>query len=111
MPMPEWLLSTFITTRGAGAVGAGTLRTWLLGLQLWHVINGAPWHGGAHLKQEVQGYSAAAPVSSSCPKCTPITLAHLKALREGLDMNNTFDTAVFGTATVAFWAQCCIAEL
>jgi len=34
MPAPEWLLSTFITTRGADTVGSGTLRTWLLALQL-----------------------------------------------------------------------------
>src|SRR5882672_3961405 len=111
MPAPEWLLSTFITTRGAGAVGAGSIKTWLLGLELWHVINGAPWHGGAHLKRAVQGSSAAAPITSSLPKCTPITLAHLKALKEGLNLANTFDTTVFGMATVAFWAQCHVAEL
>src|SRR5882724_8895449 len=55
MPAPEWLLSIFITTRGAGSVSGGTLRSWLLGLQLWHVINGASWHGTAHLKMAVQG--------------------------------------------------------
>src|SRR5882672_862090 len=100
-----------MTERATGAMGAGALRMWLLGLQLWHVINGTPWHGGAHLKWAVQGSSAAVPVSSSHPKCAPVTLAHLKSLREGLDMNNTFDAAVFGTTTVAFWAQCGIAEL
>jgi len=42
MPSPEWLLSNFITTRGAGAIVAGTLKTWLLGLELWHIINGVP---------------------------------------------------------------------
>jgi len=34
MPAPEWLLSTIITTRGTSTVGAGTLKTWLLGLEL-----------------------------------------------------------------------------
>src|SRR5882672_9382663 len=100
-----------MTERATGAMGAGALRMWLLGLQLWHVINGAPWHGGAHLKWAIQGSSAAAPIMSSRPKCAPITLAHLKALKEGLNLANTFDAAVFGTATVAFWAQCRVAEL
>jgi len=31
MPVPEWLLSHFITTKGAGSVGGGAMRTWLLG--------------------------------------------------------------------------------
>jgi len=61
MLAPEWLLSVFITTRGAGAVRGGTLRTWLLGLQLWHIVNGAPWHGGAHLKRALQGSKLVAP--------------------------------------------------
>ena len=43
MPTPEWLLSHFITTHGTGSVGGGSLRTWLLGLELWHIINSAPW--------------------------------------------------------------------
>ena len=42
MPASESLLSIFITTHGAGRVGKGTLLSWLSGLQLWHVINGAP---------------------------------------------------------------------
>jgi len=40
MLAPEWLLDNFITTRGASAVGSGALKTWLLGLELWNVING-----------------------------------------------------------------------
>ena len=110
MPTPEWLLSIFITTKGAGSIGGGALRTLLLGLQLWHVINGAPWHRASHLKRKVQGSISAAPATTSHPKCAPITLAHLMALRDNLDFNNTFNAAVFTTATMAFWCQCHLAE-
>jgi len=68
MPTPEWLLSIFITTRGTGSVSGGTLRTWLLGLQLLHIVNGVPWHGTSHLKREIQGSSSAVPASTSHPK-------------------------------------------
>ena len=48
MPAPEWLLSAFVTICGVGEVGKGTLSAWLLGLQLWHNVNNAPWHGSMH---------------------------------------------------------------
>jgi len=87
------------------------MRTWLLGLQLWHVLNNVPWHGSAHLKRAIQGSSSAAPASSTCPRCPPVTLAHLLALRDTLDLNNTFDAVVFATVTMAFWCQCCLSEV
>jgi len=111
MPSPEWLLSNFITTRGAGTIAAGTLKTWLLGLELWHIINGMPWHAGWLLKRALQGSHFSAPFSSTCPKCAQVTLAHLTALKQNLDLNNTFDTAVWETATVAFWCQYRLAEV
>src|SRR5882724_3300818 len=61
MPAPEWLLSHFITTKGAGSVGAGAMKTLLLGLELWHVINFVPWHGAAHLKWAAQGAQTCTP--------------------------------------------------
>jgi len=44
----KWLISIFITMRGTGSIGVP--RTWLLGFQLWHVINVAPCHGAMHIK-------------------------------------------------------------
>jgi len=108
---PEWLLSVFITMRGAGAIRGGMLRTWLLSLQLWHVVNGAPWHGAAHLKRALQGSKSVTPATSSCTKCALVTITHLQALRHNLNLNDTFDTAVFRTATVAFWCQCQLCEV
>ena len=50
MPSPEWLLSAFLMSRGAGSVGKGTMTAWLQGLRLWHTVNHAPWFGVAHLQ-------------------------------------------------------------
>jgi len=111
MPALEWLLSNFITTHGAGSVGGGSLRTWLLGLELWHVINLALWQGAAHLKHAMQGAQHQAPDESSLPKCLPVTLAHLRLLRAHLNLNDTFDAAVFAAAMITFFCQCRIGEV
>jgi len=105
MPAPKWLLSIFITTQGTGSVGGGTMRTWLLGLQLLNVLNNVPWHNSSHLKRAIQGSSSAAPALSTHPRHPPVTLAHLSALRETLDLNNTFYAAVFATVTWSFGAN------
>src|SRR5882672_8556499 len=111
MPTPEWLLSIFITTCSPGSVGRGTIKTWLLGLQFWHLINGTPWYGMSHLNRAAQGSRALAPSSSSRAPQAPVTMRHLLSLRHHLSITDTFDTAVYGMATVAFWCQCRLAEV
>jgi len=111
MPAPEWLLSIFITIRGAASVGGGATKTWLLGLKLWHLINRAPWYGGSHLKRASKGSKALAPQTSSRPPHPLVTICHLKSLKHHLILTDTFDTAIYGTATVAFWCQCRLSEV
>jgi len=111
MPASENLLSTFITTRGACSVGKKTMEHWLYGLELWHSINGAPWHGGLILKRVVEGAGNLAPKSSIEPKRDPVTLQHLQALRKNLDLTNSFDASVFAVACIAFWSCCRLGEL
>jgi len=50
MPASEFILSMFITVRGAGSVGNSAMKTWLEGICLWHTINDAPWHGSRLLQ-------------------------------------------------------------
>ena len=78
------------------------MKMWLLGLELWHVINLAPWHGAAHLKWATQGACTAAPKCSSLPKHSPVTLSHLLGLSSSLNLNDTFDVVVYAMVTVAF---------
>ena len=49
MPASECLLSTFVTTHSTGSVGKVVIKTWILGVELWHHVNGAPWIGSAEL--------------------------------------------------------------
>jgi len=49
MPASDTLLSMFILSRAIGSVSKSTMKTWVEGLRLWHVINDAPWHGGSVL--------------------------------------------------------------
>ena len=54
MPASEALLTIFITCRGTVSISASTIRHWLLGLELWHEINGAPWFGCLTLRRAVK---------------------------------------------------------
>jgi len=55
MPALEYRLSHFIATQSAASMGKHAMRSWLEGLQLWHQINEAPWHGGHMLRRMVTG--------------------------------------------------------
>jgi len=106
MPASESLLCTFVTTRGAGSVGKGAIKSWLLGVELWHRINHAPWFGSSDLERAVSGAAKLAPVSSHLSKRDPVTIQHLRALRRHLDLSNSFDIAVFAIACITFWCCC-----
>ena len=50
MPASEALLTMFITCHGTASVLCSTMCHWLLGLELWHEINGTPWCGCSTLR-------------------------------------------------------------
>ena len=106
MPASEAILSTFVTTYGAGSVGKGAIKTWVLGLELWNRINDAPWLGGAVLQRAIEGSARLAPKSSHLAKRDPVTIDHICALHRHLDLTNSFDIAVFAIACIAFWCCC-----
>src|SRR6266481_1476537 len=84
---------------------------WLMGLELWHTINGAPWLGAARLACTIKGASALAPSSSFRQPRLPVTIQHLRCLKHHLDLSNTFDAATWAVACVAFWCQCHLNKL
>src|SRR5882724_8518337 len=69
------------------------------------------WWGRPHLKHALQGSKIAVLHTSCHPKCSPVTIAHLTALRNSLNLSNTFNAAVFGMAAVTFWCQCHLAKV
>lgn len=100
MPASESLLALFITSHGGG-VARTTIDTWLAGLTLWHSVHGAPWHGGKVLKTVCNGAARLQPPKQV--KRQPVTIGHLHALFDGLDLTDSFDAAVYAVACVAFW--------
>ncbi|KAK7014533.1 DNA breaking-rejoining enzyme, partial [Favolaschia claudopus] len=105
MPASEALLSVFISSYGAGHVSSGTVSTWLAGLQLWHAVNFAPWHGAALLSRTRKGVSKLAPPSSRRLPRDPVTFNHMVVLRAHLDLGNTRDSAIWAVACTA-WRDC-----
>jgi len=111
MPASENTLTTFITTRGASSVASGAMKSWILGLELWHIINGAPWYGSRLLKRAREGVAHVAPKKSHMPRRDPVTLQHLQALRKHLDLSTAFDATVFAIACIGFWCCCRLGSL
>ncbi|KAJ7081283.1 hypothetical protein C8R43DRAFT_965617 [Mycena crocata] len=105
MPASESLLSIFISSYGAGHVANGTVSTWLAGLQLWHAVNLAPWHGAALLSRTRKGVYKLAPPSSRRMPRDPVLYNHMTVLRAGLDLSNTWDFAIWSAACTA-WRDC-----
>ena len=105
MPASEFLLSAF-SASAAGSASESTLNNWLAGLQYWHVINGALWHGSDMLHHVHHGFAKLIPPSSKQAKRPLVTIEALVALKSGLDLSNTFDMAVWAVASVAFWSCC-----
>ncbi|KIK48498.1 hypothetical protein CY34DRAFT_785608 [Suillus luteus UH-Slu-Lm8-n1] len=110
MPAPDFLLASFIAS-WAGKVATTTAQNWMAGLHFWHNLHGAPWHGSGLLRSATAGLSKVVPDSSKRPRRPPVTLDHMHALFRRLDLSNSFDAAVFATASVAFWCCCRLGEL
>ncbi|RDX48815.1 hypothetical protein OH76DRAFT_1351914 [Lentinus brumalis] len=108
MPAPEYLLAAFLA-RHAGTVQHKTMGNWLSGLRIHHAVNGASWSGDMLVKYAKKGAKKLNP--PSLPKRPPVTLEHMEALLNGLDLANTFDAAVFALASTAFWGCRRLGEL
>lgn len=105
MPAAEALLSQFAAAF-AGTTSEKTLNNWLAGLQFWHVINGARWHGSQLLHHTRRGFSKMVPPSSRRAKRPPVTIDALCILHDHLDLSDSFDVAVCAVALVSFWCCC-----
>jgi hypothetical protein len=105
MPASEILLSAF-SASAAGTASESALNNWLAGLQYWHIVNGAAWHGSDMLHHVRRGFAKLVPPSSKRAKRPPVTIEALLALKSGLDLSNAFDVAVWAVASVAFWSCC-----
>lgn len=110
MPASEILLSSFAAS-AAGSVSESALNNWLAGLQYWHVVNGATWHGSDMLHHVRHRFAKLIPPSAKRAKHPPVVIEALTTLKLGLDLSNAFDAAVWAIASVVFWSCCQLGEL
>lgn len=110
IPASKFLLSSFISAH-AGKVSKSAVNNWLAGLEFWHTLNGAPWHGRRLLRLVKGGVFEVAPSGSKRAKRQPVTIQHMHTLLRGLDLTDSFDAAVFVVACIAFWCCCRLGEL
>ncbi|KAF8960446.1 DNA breaking-rejoining enzyme [Flammula alnicola] len=102
MPASEQLLSLFLADSAAGRVTAKTASSWLTGLQMWHILNGAEWKATELLKRTKKGVKKLTPTSSHQPEALPVTYEHMLALRHCLDLSNSKDVAIWAATAIAF---------
>lgn len=105
MPAPEWLLAAFAAS-AAGSVSGTCLDSWLSGLSFWHSVNGATWNGGNQLRISKNAVKKLTPSSSRRAKRPPVTLAHMLALLNALDLSNSRDAAMWACACT-LWKGIC----
>jgi hypothetical protein len=63
------------------------------------------------LRRAKQGLAKTVPESSKRPRRPPVTLEHMHTLFRHLNLSNSFDAAVYCTASVAFWSCCRLGKL
>lgn len=105
VPASPDLLSAFLASSAWGQVSEKTARSWLSGLRAWHVRQRAPWKGDdLSVSMILTSVRKHKPASSTRPPRPPVTVKHLLTLKASLNLDNTFDIAVWAAAVVTFWS-------
>ncbi|KAG1888310.1 hypothetical protein F4604DRAFT_1570059, partial [Suillus subluteus] len=105
MPASDCLLASFVAS-WARKVATTMAQNWLAGLHFWHNLHSAPWFGHGLLHSATAGLTKVIPDSSKHPHRPPVTLEHMHALFQGLNLSNAFDMATFAVACITFWCCC-----
>jgi len=101
VPASEFLLTAFVASF-VGGKSSSTVENWLCGLQLWHSIQDAPWHGDRALRSMKKAVAKHVPAASQRPPRPPVKNAHITMLKQHLDLSKPEDAAVFAAATTAY---------
>ncbi|KAJ3567307.1 hypothetical protein NP233_g6448 [Leucocoprinus birnbaumii] len=102
MPASVTLLASF-ADKAVGFYSGKTVGTWLSGIRCWHVINQATWYGDDPLVKLAHTAAHKAGTGFQKPKRSPVTLAHLRALGNFLDVTTPHHAAIWAAALSAFF--------
>jgi hypothetical protein len=111
MPVSDILLSGFIGEH-AGKVSGDTIKAWLSGIHMWHILHGAPWC--CNDSPRVTLARRAAKVEGSGkrrPQRAPITIEHMQKLHDSLDFSIPFHCTIWALAFITFWGCRRLGEL
>ena len=110
MPASYVLLAGFIADASCSASGKA-IRNWMNGLRLWHIFNNAEWNGKHSWISSIIRNADKEGIVFKRPLRNPITLDHLRALRQQLDLKNPLHAAIWAIAVISFWACRRLGEL
>jgi hypothetical protein len=102
MPASFILLVAFISEH-AGTVSGKTISGWLSGLKAWHDTNSAEWCGDKRWVQMARVTAKKEGTAFRKKMRDPVTVDHLAALYDGLDLSNPAHAACWAIATCSFW--------
>jgi len=102
MPGSFILLVTFISEH-AGTVSSKTISRWLSGLKAWHDTNSAEWCGDKRWVQMARVTATKEGTAFRKKMRDPVTVDHLAALYDSLNLSNPAHAACWAIATCSFW--------
>ena len=103
MPASPALLAAFVG-QVRGRYAGGTVRTWLSGIRAWHVMHQADWHGDHEWVHNTRISANKKGTLFRRPLRAPVSLEHLRILRDALDLSDPLHAAIWAVATVTFFS-------
>ena len=102
MPASPALLAAFVG-QVRGRYAGGTVRTWLSGIRAWHVMHHADWHGDHEWVHNARVSANKEGTLFRQPLRAPVSLEHLRILRDAIDLSDPLHAAIWAVATVTFF--------
>lgn len=95
----------------AGAYSGSTISGYVYGVRAWHVLHGLEWRlNSLEMDALLKGAERLAPDSSKRKKRQPYTQEFIAKIRQQLDLNDSFDAAVFACLTTCFYSAARLGE-
>ncbi|KIY48920.1 hypothetical protein FISHEDRAFT_42415 [Fistulina hepatica ATCC 64428] len=110
MPASPTLLAAFVAEY-AGTVSSKAINNWLAGLRAWHIMADAAWSADHDWLRLGRKSATLQGRHHHRAKRAPVSMRHLSALRQSLDLDLSRDACVWAIALTAFFGCRHLGEL
>ncbi|KAF9515432.1 hypothetical protein BS47DRAFT_1361008 [Hydnum rufescens UP504] len=111
LPIDKTHLACFIVD-AAGSIGVSSFDNWLNGLQAWHGYHDVLWcRDDEFVQLTLKGARKLAPHLSTHDPRPPVLIAHLNAIYDIMDFQNSYDAACWAVVCTAFWGLARLGEI